>query len=157
MTVVSPALNERLKALEEEGAIRWRKRAFEPRDLEGFRLAFALTDSRKANAALVRCARRLGVWVNSAHALEEASFHTPGVARSGALTLAVSTSGLSPALTKQIRKELEERYGPEYAELTALMGEARGQGDEAALERLREGDVDGALNALRAWKERLNE
>jgi precorrin-2 dehydrogenase/sirohydrochlorin ferrochelatase len=32
----------------------------------------------------------------------------------GDLLIAVSTSGASPALSKKIRRELEERYGPEY-------------------------------------------
>jgi len=32
----------------------------------------------------------------------------------GELLIAVSTSGMSPALSKKIRQELEERYGPEY-------------------------------------------
>lgn len=156
-TVVSPTLNEGLTKLEASGAFRWVRRPFEPSDLNGFRLAFALTDSRAVNESMARCARRQGVWVNSAHALDDATFHTPGAVQRGALTVAVSTGGRSPALAKQMREELDERYGHEYEELTALMGEARGQADEAALERLRKGDLDGALKILRAWKESVNE
>lgn len=157
LTVVSPTLNEALTKLEASGAFRWAPRAFKPSDLKGFRLAFALTDSRAVNESMARCARRMGIWVNAAHALDDATFHTPGAVQRGALTIAVSTGGQSPALAKQMREELEERYGHAYEELTALMGEARGQADEAALECLREGDVDGALNILRAWKEKRNE
>jgi hypothetical protein len=39
----------------------------------------------------------------------------------------VATGGKSPALAKKLRKELEERYGPEYETLLKIMGELRGK------------------------------
>jgi precorrin-2 dehydrogenase/sirohydrochlorin ferrochelatase len=43
----------------------------------------------------------------------------------GALTLAISTSGQSPALARQLRQELEKRFGMEYADFLELMGAVR--------------------------------
>ena len=152
VTLVSPSLTERLRQLEADGKLRWLPRTFEPSDLDGFRMAFALTDSRTANEAIVQQARHRGVWVNSAHALDGVSFHTPGAVQRGPLTIAVSTGGRTPSLSKCLREQLERSYGPEYAELTVLLGEARGEADAVPLERLRAGDLEGALSALRAWK-----
>ena len=43
------------------------------------------------------------------------------------MTIAVSTGGKSPALAKQIRKELQQRYGKEYEIFIKAMGKAREQ------------------------------
>ena len=53
------------------------------------------------------------------------TFTVPATVRRGDLTLAISTGGRCPALAGILREELEERYGPEYAELVSLFGEAR--------------------------------
>jgi precorrin-2 dehydrogenase/sirohydrochlorin ferrochelatase len=47
--------------------------------------------------------------------------------RRGDLTLAVATQGRCPALARAIREELEDRYGPEYAEVVRLLGDLRNQ------------------------------
>jgi len=41
--------------------------------------------------------------------------------------ITVATGGRSPALAKKLRRELEERYGPEYGVLLKIMGELRGR------------------------------
>jgi precorrin-2 dehydrogenase/sirohydrochlorin ferrochelatase len=43
----------------------------------------------------------------------------------GDLTIAVSTSGASPALAKKIRQELEQRFGAEYALALTLLARVR--------------------------------
>jgi precorrin-2 dehydrogenase/sirohydrochlorin ferrochelatase len=55
----------------------------------------------------------------------EGNFIVPALVRRGALTLAISTDGQSPALARRIREELEERYGEEYGELLRLLGAVR--------------------------------
>ena len=53
----------------------------------------------------------------------------PSLYRRGDLSIAVSTGGKSPAAARAIREDLEERYGREYAELTALLGAEQGPDD----------------------------
>jgi len=52
-------------------------------------------------------------------------FYYPAVVRRGALQIAISTTGASPALAQRLRKELEGRFGPEYEEWLASVGKAR--------------------------------
>ena len=39
--------------------------------------------------------------------------------------LAVSTSGISPAVSRKIRQELEQTYGPEYGVMLEILAETR--------------------------------
>ena len=49
----------------------------------------------------------------------------PSAVSRGALTIAISTSGVSPAFARNMRRELEKRYGPGYGDFLALMEENR--------------------------------
>jgi precorrin-2 dehydrogenase/sirohydrochlorin ferrochelatase len=70
-------------------------------------------------------ARRRGVLCNVVDVPELCDFYYPAVARRGALQIAVSTSGQSPALAQRLRKELEEQFGPEYEAWLQQLGEER--------------------------------
>jgi precorrin-2 dehydrogenase/sirohydrochlorin ferrochelatase len=52
-------------------------------------------------------------------------FYYPAVVQRGALQIAISTAGQSPALAQRLRKELEEQFGPEYEDWLVQLGEAR--------------------------------
>jgi len=78
------------------------------------------------------------------------NFIVPATMRRGELTISVSTGGNSPALARKIREDLENIYGPEYAALTALLGNLRpqilkkikdGNGRKLFWQRLIESDI----------------
>jgi len=54
-------------------------------------------------------------------------FIAPSYLRRGEVTIAVSTSGRSPALARKIRTRLEKEIGDEYASLTRLISEVRAE------------------------------
>jgi len=53
------------------------------------------------------------------------SFIVPSVVKRGALTLAISTSGASPAVSRRLRERLERLFGEEYASYLELMRRIR--------------------------------
>jgi len=53
------------------------------------------------------------------------NFILPAIVRSGALAIAISTSGASPALAKRMKREIAEQYGEPYARLAMLLNEER--------------------------------
>jgi precorrin-2 dehydrogenase/sirohydrochlorin ferrochelatase len=125
VTVVSPVLSERLQGLVQEGAVEWRERVYRSGDLEGMFLVIGATDDPELNRRIHADATARNMLCNIADRPEVCNFILPAVVRRGDLILAVSTSGRSPAFAKRLRKDLESRFGPEYALFLDLMGAIR--------------------------------
>jgi precorrin-2 dehydrogenase/sirohydrochlorin ferrochelatase len=114
VTVISPSLTQKLQALSQSGKIISMPKTFDDKDVTGALLVIAATDSREVNTSIGRLCKKRNILVNVVTPPDESSFIVPSVVERGELLIAVSTSGMSPALSKKIRQELEERYGPEY-------------------------------------------
>jgi len=125
VTVVSPDLTPKLRQLSSSGKISHKAKPFEEHDLIGAYLVIAATGSEDINAGVGRLCRKRHLLVNVAAPPDEGNFIVPSVVDRGALVIAVSTSGASPALARKIRSELEERYGREYEEFLAKMTQLR--------------------------------
>ena len=149
------------------GRVRSVQREFEEADVAGMALVFACTDSPGVNARVAAAGRAAGAWVNRADLPSDCDFAGMSVVERGRLLFAVSTGTDSPAFSRWIRQELEQEFGPEYGELLDLVAALRPEVkervpaplrqeawrqalDSGALEFLRAGDRDAALEALRA-------
>lgn len=124
--LVSPQLTKTLAEQVSRYSIEWSKRGYERGDLDGALLVFAATDKRDVQNIIVQDAQQAGVLINVVDAPELCDFQVPAVVQREKLNIAVSTNGASPALAAQIRQELEEKYGDEYAILLRLMSRLRG-------------------------------
>ncbi len=109
----------------QEGRIELEPRAFSPDDLEGAFLAVVATSSRSLNECIYREAQRLRVLCNVVDVPDLCDFFYPAVVHRGDLQIAVSTAGQSPSLAQRIRQQLEQQFGPGYAEWVAELGETR--------------------------------
>ena len=125
VTVVSPETTPRLAELAAAGGIDLRRRAYRSGDLAGAWLAIAGTDDRAANARVRAEAEREGVLLNAVDDLDHCSFIAPAIHREGDITVAVSTSGKSPALAARLRQRVARLVGPAEARLCELLGELR--------------------------------
>ena len=108
-------------------------RPFSDDDLAGVSLAVAASDDPALNARIARLARERGVWVNVVDDPDAGTVILPAVVRRGELRIAISTGGASPALARRLRERLDAEFGPEYAELTALLGELRAEWEPRAI------------------------
>ena len=104
VTVVSPDVRDVPAA---DGATTFINRPFRPGDCKGKMLAFACTDDKHVNRAVLEDARRHGVPCCCADMnWADGDFTTPAVVRSGGATVAVSTSGASCANAKELRRAI---------------------------------------------------
>jgi precorrin-2 dehydrogenase/sirohydrochlorin ferrochelatase len=163
---VAPEIGPELAALAEHGTIRVGRRAFEPSDLDGALLAFAATNDRAVNEAVVRAAQDRDTIVNVADDPAACDFTVPAVVRRGDVMLAISTGGRSPAFARFLREQLEAWLTDARCALLDLAAELRRElqaagvtidsqrwqaalADEAALAALAEGDRESAHGLLR--------
>ena len=123
--VVAPDATEQVRSWAAAGQIEDLSRPFEPDDLDGVFLVVVATSDPELQQNISAEARRRGVLCNVVDVPELCDFYYPAVARRGALQIAVSTSGQSPALAQRLRKELEEQFGPEYEAWLQQLGEER--------------------------------
>jgi len=125
VTVVSPTLTPALADAARAGRIGHRRRAYHESDLAGAVLAFVATADVAVNAAVAADGRRRGLLVNAADDPRHCDFILPSVLRRGALAVAVSTGGASPALARAVRQEIERTIGDDYATLVDVAGDVR--------------------------------
>jgi precorrin-2 dehydrogenase/sirohydrochlorin ferrochelatase len=125
VTVSSPGLTPALEALVRKGALRHRAGPFHPEVLPGHSLVIAATDDPDVNREVARRAGGIVPLINVADPPEAGNVLLPSTLTRGALCISVSTGGLSPALARQIRHEIETRYGEEYGRAVELLAELR--------------------------------
>lgn len=123
--VVSPEVVEWLDEKIQEGVVDLVGSHYEEQQLEGRFLVIAATDDVELNSRIARDAEKRGLMCNVVDYPQEGNFILPALVQRGALTLAISTSGKSPALARQLRRDLEERFGIEYADFLEIMGAVR--------------------------------
>jgi len=113
LTVISPELTKKIEREKLKGRIKHIHRQYRKGDLKNAFLVIAATDSPDVNEQVSKDAPCLVNVVDTPHLC---NFIVPSVIKRNPLTIAVSTSGISPALSRSIRKELEKMYGSEFSE-----------------------------------------
>jgi precorrin-2 dehydrogenase/sirohydrochlorin ferrochelatase len=125
VTVIAPRLTRGLRCLLEGGKITHCARDYRRGDLSGAFLVFAATGDRAISAAVAEEASDWRVPANIADMPERSDFTTPAAVSRGDLLLTVSTGGKCPVLAREVRLDLESRYGDEYAEVLLILGAVR--------------------------------
>jgi precorrin-2 dehydrogenase len=123
---IAPNACVEVRALAAEGSIEWIEREFEPADVGGKFMAIAATNNTDVNIAVYDAAEERAMLVNVVDVPSLCNFILPAIVRTGPLAIAISTAGASPALAKRMKREVSELFGSDYAELAAILNEARG-------------------------------
>ena len=132
VTVIAPALSTDMETLVPSlHAIE--RREYCEGDASSFRLVVTATGIPEVDGAVYADAEAAGVWTNSADDLAHSSFILPAVHRDGAVTVSVSTGGLSPALASWLRTRVAAECGDGIGILAQLLGEARANLKRAGL------------------------
>ncbi len=121
-------------------------------------LVIAATSSKEINKEIVKRSKDLNILVNSADGREDSDFITTSIINNDNLTISICTGGRFPALSKKIRKDMEEkysRYDKEYMEILEEIRykiiEKHPDDKSEIMDKLLDLDIDG----LRKYKNKL--
>jgi siroheme synthase-like protein len=121
--VVAPQIAEELKALLPQ--IEYSRRRYQSDDCDNCELVFACTDDGVLNAQIAADAAQRKVWSNIADDSAASRFHLAATVRRGEICIGISTGGGSPALSRHLKKQVEDCIGDEYALLLEMVSTRR--------------------------------
>lgn len=125
ITLVAPEAVGVLAEAAAAGALQWRRRPFEPGDIEGSVLVFAATGVAAVDAEVGMAARAAQVWLNAADSSVEGDLDLPALVRRGDLTVAVSTGGAAPGFAADLAAEVGARLPDGVGDYVALLQSVR--------------------------------
>lgn len=157
VTIFSPEFTEEIEKWAEEGCLKLRRKHYDASDLDDAHIVIASTDDQRVNEQIAADCRARRIPVNVVDVTPLCEFIVPAIIESGAIQIAVSTGGKSPAVARTLKEDLQRLIGAEYAELNDVLGSLR-DGAKAApslatdVDRKRFFDgiiADGVLGMLR--------
>lgn len=119
--IVSPKLLPELRKLVDFMQCDWDEKEYTPGDIRNATLVFSCTEKEEVNAEVAKDAKEEHRLINVVDDPGKCTFIVPSVLVRGDLNIAVSTSGSSPIVARQIRSDLEKQYGDEMKEYLALL------------------------------------
>lgn len=125
LRVVAPEARPEVKQLAAEGKLDWMQRPFELADLHGNFLVIAATDSPEVNKAVYRGAVEHNIPCNSVDDIPNCDFFFGSVVSRGALQIAISTAGESPAVAQRLRREIDEQLPQDLGPWLDNLGQLR--------------------------------
>ena len=157
LRVVAPEARPEFLELAAEGRIELELRSFAAADLDGQFIVIAATNVPGVNAEVYRLARERGILTNSVDDIPNCDFFFGAVVSRGALQVAISTAGESPAFAQRLRREIDAQLptniGPWLDDLGRLRRQIlatlpAGDSRKALLHRLANRSIVGSRSGL---------
>jgi precorrin-2 dehydrogenase/sirohydrochlorin ferrochelatase len=120
--IISPDITKKIERMKQQKLVQHTARSYRKGDLRAAFLVIAATNSTKVNEQVSRDAPCL---VNVVDTPQLCNFIVPSTMIRGPLNIAVSTGGISPALARSIRQELQTIYGSEFSKYLRSLREIR--------------------------------
>jgi precorrin-2 dehydrogenase/sirohydrochlorin ferrochelatase len=165
VTVIARAPHDRLRRLAQAEQLRLLERDLQPSDVEDAFLVFnTVRDAPAAAAELLRLAQARRFLLSSLDQPEFSTFTMPAIVSRGRLRVAISTGGVSPALARRLRQDMERLFDDEFEAFLEWLGGRRREIQDAEpdpkrrAERLRAGlagfRLSGKIDYPTDWRGR---
>ncbi|HEX4165693.1 MAG TPA: bifunctional precorrin-2 dehydrogenase/sirohydrochlorin ferrochelatase [Bryobacteraceae bacterium] len=125
VTVVSPRVVSEIEELATDGRINLRLREYCEADLNSMQVVIASTDKPEVNHLIYQQATGRGLFVNVVDDPDYCDFYFGSIVRRGALQVAISTRGESPAFAQRLKEEIDEALPADTASWLDRLGELR--------------------------------
>ncbi len=108
ITVISPKLSATSRELIKKNSLFFINKIYEKDDIDGFAIVIVAVDDVSVQKSVYEEAKSKKILCNSVDSVDYCDFIFPSYIKDGDLTIAISTSGSSPALAKHLRKFLQK-------------------------------------------------
>lgn len=123
--VLSKNISDEFKNLINKGEIEYIEDKYNLKYIDNVYIVYAATDNRSINNIIYEDCNRNNILVNVVDEPDICNFIVPAKVQRGDLTIAVSTNGKSPMLSRKIREELEKIFNSNYEVFLDIMGDMR--------------------------------
>jgi precorrin-2 dehydrogenase / sirohydrochlorin ferrochelatase len=123
--LVSPKTTRAISRLYQKGAIEVIEREYMEDDLMGIALVFAATGNEEINARIKADAEKRNIPVNVVDNPKLCDFIVPSIIKKGPVTIAISTSGTLPSLSKKLRQLISRQITGDYVRYAYKLGNIR--------------------------------
>ena len=125
VTVMAPKLCEPLLELQRKRKIKVIKKVYSKEYLNNFKIVFCATDNPKINKMVRKDCTEKNILLNVADIPELCDFILPAIVKRGDLTISVSSQGIAPFYTAELRRRLDHIFPSYYENVIELAGEFR--------------------------------
>ncbi len=146
--VVSPDVSADLLQLVDEKKVTLYRRSYENDDTQGAALVFACTNDHGVNDMVRQDAVKRGIPVNVIDNPAACDFIVPSTVRKGDITIAMSTSGDLPLLSRKLREKIEEVVTDDYVDYLRIIGSFRKELIRTVTEEKKRRDIMKKIDAM---------
>lgn len=125
VSVISLEISNEMNSIIEEKGLAFQERPYQKGDIKGFDIVVAAIDNLSLQKEIFEESRAYNCLCNSVDLLECCDFIFSSYIKKDDLTIAISTSGSSPAVTKQLKKYLERVIPSDIGEFLKEMKRTR--------------------------------
>lgn len=108
LTVIAPEISATVRVTVEREGLDYLQRNYLPNDIEGFDIVIVAVDDLALQKEIYEACRGKRILCNSVDSVDYCDFIFPSYTKRGPLTIAYSTSGISPSLAKYLRRAIEK-------------------------------------------------
>lgn len=123
--VISSELDEKILAFENNNLLEIVRRDYSECDLDGAFMVIGATNKRSVNMAISKDANKRGILSNISDSKDESSFVFPSMVKREEIVIGISSSSCYPALSRHIRKKVEEAVPESYSQVITELKEYR--------------------------------
>ncbi len=125
VTIVAPKISEPVKKAVHENHLTLHSRPFEMNDLKGHFLVIVAVDDLSLQKSIYEACQDRHILCNSVDSVDYCDFIFPSYTQKGDLTVAFSTSGVSPSVAKYLRRAIERSIPDSIADFLEEMKRLR--------------------------------
>lgn len=109
ITLISPEIHPQIEKMAKNSNLIIKKRPFKKSDItKKWDFVFACTDNYQINTEIALLCKAFSIPINVASSKDMCDFYTAAVIETNLYSIAITTLGKNPSLSKKIKKKIEE-------------------------------------------------